>query len=103
MRSPLRLPRSLRRDLLFRTILIWCGMRAALTFLASASQLSPLATGISASAGLLVSVSLLFDIRVCRETLLLGNLGVSRAQILGVALGVSALAEGVVHLCAALV
>jgi hypothetical protein len=108
MRSPFQFPPRLQRDLLLRTALLWVGVRvgvAALVAGAAGSGLPPmdlLTPGMSLGTMALVGIALLVDVRVCRETLLLGNLGLSRAQLTIVAFGVSGFAEAGVHAVAAL-
>jgi hypothetical protein len=104
MQSRVQLPRRLLRDLALRSALFWFGVRCFLTVAAvlGLPTLHPLTMGMSAGTIALVGFALVTDVRVCREAVLLGNLGVSRAQILAVSVGVSSLAESAVHLIAAL-
>ena len=79
-----RLPRRLVRDVATRSLILWVAVRccylAVALFLApqvpGAEPLALLGGGPAAVVIFFAAVLVRFDVRVCRETLLLANLGV---------------------------
>jgi hypothetical protein len=82
-------PRRLVRDTRARAFTIWAGLRLGLLALGAVGGAAGAAGGVPIGGALtflwveaLAVVLVQADLRVCRETLLLANLGVSRLQLL---------------------
>jgi hypothetical protein len=95
-------PRRLARDTVVRSAFMWVGVRGAyLILVALSAQVDPEGArplplvGPVAAAIVIVFVGLLVrvDARVCRETVLIANLGVRLAWLMMIAAGVASVLE----------
>jgi len=80
------LPARLTRDVRLRAVVIWLGLRAFLTIGAVMTGAAVVGVALWVGVPLLVAAAFLLDVRVSRESMLLSNLGLSRAQLALVAL-----------------
>jgi len=80
------LPARLTRDVRLRAVVIWIGLRAFLSIGAAATGAGVVGGTLWVGVPLLVAAAFLLDLRVSRESMLLSNLGLSRARLALVAL-----------------